>query len=75
MKQILSNIFKHLRKLWCYKYIYFEECSSLTPGARWVSGGEYYEVEVKVLIPIWIREDDEIEEYYKKWSECNWLYV
>ena len=36
------------------KYVTFEfedECSSLTPGARWVGGGEYYACTYRVRIP------------------------
>ena len=49
-----------------------EECSTYTPGAQWVDGGEYHEVDVHWAIPparyqAWLdKEDDGDGEWYLK---------
>lgn len=74
--RVLPHIYATIRQLWCYEYSFFEECSSLTPGARWCPGGEYYEHELILLIPLWIPRSNEdlIEDYYDRYFEHEWLY-
>lgn len=72
---VMRRLFSRLRRLWCYKYTYWEECSSWTPGARWCGGGEFYEHEVTLLIPFWVRGYEAVADYYDRWCEEDWLYL
>lgn len=72
---VMRRLFSLVRRSWCYKYTYWNECSSWTKGARCAGGGEYFEHEVTLLIPLWIRGEDAVAVYYDRWCEKDWLYL
>jgi hypothetical protein len=66
-------IFRKIRRLWCWKYETEEECSSMTPGAQWNGGGEYFSVTCLYLIPFWIRSEEAIDAYIEKNIGKEWF--
>ena len=43
--------------------VWDEECSGFEPGARYNYGGDYYTVEVRASVPLYIEELGLTEEY------------
>jgi hypothetical protein len=53
------------------KYEWMEECSSCTPDAIWVDGGEYYAIKCSVWIPEWLYKLYGTQEWEEKYDSIE----
>lgn len=58
---------------WIYEWD--EECSALTPGARWVPGTEYHSLRVRMWIPNSITSEEDVERYVEEHCDDEDAYV